>query len=146
MEDEYKEKLEMKIKKVTLFIAMIVNIIACLCLNFNEILTGGQIENKNIIVSICYLLVWILIILLASYLKSKKLLRLFLEFWVLNLLIYFLVTLLLKFEIYISILILFVVIFMGPMQGLFLNNTIIIVTIIGVLMSIFIFYFIKKTP
>ena len=67
MEDNYKEKLELKIKKSILIIGAIINIIVCLCLNFNEILTGGPIENKNIVVSIFYLLAWILIILLARY-------------------------------------------------------------------------------
>lgn len=146
MKENYKEILEMKIKKITLVISMIVNIIVCLCLNFNEILTGGPIGNKNIVVSICYLLAWILIILFSRYIKSKKLLKVFLGYWVFNLLIYFLVALLLKFEINISIIILFYVIFIGPMHGLFFYNTNIMATIIGALMSIFIFYFIKKTP
>lgn len=67
MEDNYKEKIEIKIKKLILILGAIINIIVCLCLNFNEILIGGSIENKNIVVSVCYLLVWILIILLARY-------------------------------------------------------------------------------
>ncbi|MBD7914458.1 hypothetical protein H9660_04805 [Clostridium sp. Sa3CUN1] len=146
MEEKYKEKLEMKIKKIALVVVMMANIFFCLLINFSEILSGVSIGSKNIIVSIVYLVVWILIILLSSYLKSKKLLKLFLGYWILNLVLYFFVTLLLKFEIYISILVLLVVVFIGPMQGIYLSNSLVIISIIGVLMSIFIAYFIRKTP
>ena len=146
MEEKYKEKLEMKIKKIALVVVMMANIFFCLLINFSEILSGVSIGSKNIIVSIVYLVVWILIILLSSYLKSKKLLKLFLGYWILNLVLYFFVTLLLKFEIYISILVLLVVVFIGPMQGIYLSNSLVIISIIGVLMSIFIAYFISKTP
>lgn len=146
MEEKYKEKLEMKIKKIALVVVMMANIFFCLLINFGEILSGVSIGSKNIIVSIVYLVVWILIILLSSYLKSKKLLKLFLGYWILNLVLYFFVTLLLKFEIYISILVLLVVVFIGPMQGIYLSNSLVIISIIGVLMSIFIAYFIRKTP
>lgn len=80
------------------------------------------------------------------YIKSKKVLKLFLGYWVFNLLIFFFVTILLKVEINISILILFLLIFIGPMHGFYLSNSIIMITIIAILMSSSIFYFIKKTP
>ena len=136
----------MKIMKIALVVGMMAKIFFCLLINFSEILSGVSIGSKNIIVSIVYLVVWILIILLSSYLKSKKLLKLFLGYWILNLVLYFFVTLLLKFEIYISILVLLVVVFIGPMQGIYLSNSLVIISIIGVLMSIFIAYFIRKTP
>ena len=63
-----------------------------------------------------------------------------------NLLIYFLVMILLKFEIYIAVLILWVVLFIGPMQGVYLGNSIITIIIIDILISIFIGYLMKKTP
>ncbi|MGG7213130.1 hypothetical protein ACQPUY_05865 [Clostridium nigeriense] len=144
MENDNKEKLELKIKKSAILIVIIVNIIVGLCLNFNEILTGGPISSKNIIVSIGYLLVWILSILLAKYLKSKNLLKIFLGFWIVNLFMYILVMILLNFSFYPKIFIIFVIIFIGPMHGIYIGNSIITISIIDILISIFIYYIIKR--
>ncbi|MGG7142655.1 hypothetical protein ACQPVP_04240 [Clostridium nigeriense] len=144
MENDIKEKLELKIKKIAVIILIIVNIIVSLCLNFNEILIGGPISSKNIIVSIGYLLVWILCIVLAKYLKSKNLLKIFLGFWIVNLFMYILVMILLNFSFYPKIFMIFVIIFSGPMQGIYMGNSIITISIIYILISIFIYYIIKK--
>jgi hypothetical protein len=144
MENNLKEKLEVKIKKIGILVVSIVNIIICLCLNFNEILTGGPINNKNIMVSIGYLLVWVLIILLSKCLKSKKLLNIFLGFWIVNLFVYILVRILLNFRFYPKMLIIFLIIVIGPMQGIYIGNSIIAIGIIDILISIFIYYIITR--
>lgn len=87
LKDNLKSKLELKIKKARILIVGILNIIISLCLNFNEFLIGGPVNFKNIIVSIVYILIWIAIILLANWLKSKKLLKIFLGFWMLDLIL-----------------------------------------------------------
>lgn len=138
-----KRNLELKIKKVGILIVLVLNIIISICLNFNEFLMGNPIKFKNILVSISYLLIWFLIILVGSKLKGKKLLKIFLGFWVLDFIVIILFIIIVKLDIYALLIMPFIVIFFGPMYGLNKLNTLITI-IISIFNCIFIYYLIKK--
>lgn len=143
LKDNLKSKLELKIKKARILIVGILNIIISLCLNFNEFLIGGPVNFKNIIVSIVYILIWIAIILLANWLKSKKLLKIFLGFWMLDLILIVLMIIISKLDMYLPLIIPFILLCFGPMYGLDkLSNAIRI--IISILNCTFIYYLVKK--
>lgn len=144
LEDNIKEKLELKVKKVAIIIIGILNIIICLCLNFNEFLMGSPIISKNVIVTISYLLIWSLIIFLGGMLRSKKLLKIFLGFWISNLLLVVITVVVVNAEMYSEILILFVIIILGPMYGVYFEHTTIIIGTISIIMSMVIYYLIKR--
>ncbi|MDI9216721.1 hypothetical protein [Clostridium tertium] len=143
MKENLKSKLELKIKKVWILIVGILNIITSLCLNFNEFLMGGPVKFKNIIVSIVYILIWPAIILLANWLKSKKLLKIFLGFWILDLILIVLMIIISKLDIYIPLIIPFILLCFGPMYGLDKFSSV-IRTIISIFSCVFIYYLIKR--
>lgn len=146
MKDNLKSKLELKIKKVWILIVGILNIITSLCLNFNEFLMGGPVKFKNIIVSIVYILFWPAIILLANWLKSKKLLKIFLGFWILDLILIVLMIIISKLDIYLPLIIPFILLCFGPMYGLdgLDKFSSVIRTIISIFSCVFIYYLIKR--
>lgn len=143
LEDNLKENLELKIKKILLLIASISNVVICICLNFNEILIGDPVKVKNIIVSIVYLLIWFFIIFFANKLESRKLLKVFLGFWILNFIVIILSIIIVKLDIYVFLIIPFIVISFGPLYGLDKLSTVITI-MISILNCIFIYYLIRR--
>ncbi|WP_291649162.1 hypothetical protein [Clostridium sp.] len=84
--------------------------------------------------------------LLANWLKSKKLLKAFLGFWIIDSILIVLMIIISKLDIYLPLIIPFILICFGPMYGLDLLDkfTGVIRTIISILNCTFIYYLINK--
>ncbi|MDV4151523.1 hypothetical protein R0131_11860, partial [Clostridium sp. AL.422] len=132
MEGDLNRNLELRIKKVGILIVGILNIVISICLNFNELLMGGPVKLKNIVVSLAYLLIWFLIIFFAYKIKSKKLLKIFLGFWIFDFIVIILFIIIVKLDIYGSLIIPFIIICFGPLYG-FENFSTVVPIIISIL-------------
>ncbi|MGF7047838.1 hypothetical protein J2T13_002344 [Paenibacillus sp. DS2015] len=76
----------MKNNAITVVSLSIVAVIGGIVLNFQEFLMGNTATTKNVIVTLAYIAIWILVLVLASKNKSRIIMMYCLGFWIATLL------------------------------------------------------------
>ena len=71
----------MKDNATVTIILSVITVICCMILNFQEFLMGNTATIKNLIVTVAYLSIWILILIIGTKIKSRGIMKYCSVFW-----------------------------------------------------------------
>mgnify|MGYP001030195995 CR=1 FL=1 len=113
----------------------IVAVIGGIVLNFEKFAWGSSPNAKNLIVTLAYLAIWVFVIIMSTKSKGSKMLKYCLSFWVLVFFFSVLTAYINVTEALADWAIPFVIIFLGPLDGIrfFVHDFLILSIIIAVI-------------
>jgi hypothetical protein len=125
----------MKYKALTSAILSVVAIIGGIYLNFHQFLMGSPANIKNLIVTIVYVIIWIISLNIGSESKNCRVMKYFYIFWIATLIISVITAYVNMTEVYAGWAIPFAILLLTQWYGInfFINNFVTIAIIIAVL-------------
>jgi len=91
--------------------------VLAIILNFQELLSGSQATFKNLIVTLAYLAVWLVVLFIGSKKKSQCTIKYICVFWLITLAVSLLTLYVNFFDATVNWAIPFVIVFLGPLYG-----------------------------